>query len=315
VLALLAARTQQFEVAEQFYRDCLTAGPAPDEPSLYSGLLAVLWAMKQYDGIVQVCRDGLAQGHATNRVLFHNHLARALVLGGKVEEALAEADQAVQLSSAENRVHFRLLRIEILRLADRNESALSECKALLHDTSDLKDVRDIHYALSGVYSALDDQALAERELRLILEAQPDDPPANNDLGYMLADQNKNLEEAERLIRHALAMDGADTTPSPEADQPNAAYIDSLGWVLYRRGQFAAACTELERAVKLPDGAGDPVVWAHLGEVYCHMNQLSRARQVWQRAIRLYEIDKRRKRGPEYRELKQKLHKLELEVKR
>ena len=64
---------------------------------------------------------------------------------------------------------------------------------------------------------------------------------NNDLGYIWADQNKNLAEAEARIRKAIELDRRSKKPGPfgagfganPAD--NAAYVDSLGWVLYRKG--------------------------------------------------------------------------------
>ena len=108
----------------------------------------------------------------------------------------------------------------------------------------------------------------EGQLRKVLESSPHDATANNDLGYLMADRNKNLAEAERLIRKALELDkqlrGATTAKA--ADEENAAYIDSLGWVLFRRGKLDEARRELERAAKLPDGEDDPVVWDHLGDV-------------------------------------------------
>ena len=52
---------------------------------------------------------------------------------------------------------------------------------------------------------------------------------NNDLGYLYAEQGKNLEKAEAMIRKAVA------------DEPeNSAYLDSLGWVLFKRGKAKEA---------------------------------------------------------------------------
>ena len=67
-----------------------------------------------------------------------------------------------------------------------------------------------------------------------------------------------LDQQQRNSNDALGLD---------ADRDNAAYVDSLGWVLFRRGKIKEARAELEKASRLPDGAHDPVVWDHLGDVY------------------------------------------------
>ena len=62
-------------------------------------------------------------------------------------------------------------------------------------------------------------------------------PASNDLGYGWADAGKNLDRAEALIRVAV-----------EAEPDNQSFLDSLGWVLYKRGQFDEARRHLEQAI-------------------------------------------------------------------
>ena len=53
---------------------------------------------------------------------------------------------------------------------------------------------------------------------------------------MWADQNTHLDEAEDYIKRALA-----------ADPENGAYLDSLGWLHFRRGQYEQALAELLNA--------------------------------------------------------------------
>ena len=84
------------------------------------------------------------------------------------------------------------------------------------------------YYLSNVYSSLGDIKKAEGELLKVLEANPPPSPqllasANNDLGYLWADEGKNLDRAESMIRNAVRF-----------EPNNAAYLDSLGWVLGAR---------------------------------------------------------------------------------
>ena len=61
----------------------------------------------------------------------------------------------------------------------------------------------------------------------------------NFLGYMWLEQGKDLAKAGELIAKANEL-------SPD----NAAYIDSLGWFHFKKGDFAKALAEFQRAEKL-----------------------------------------------------------------
>jgi len=93
----------------------------------------------------------------------------------------------------------------------------------------------------------------------------------NYLGYMWAEQNSHLDEAEDAIKRALQLD-------PE----NGAYLDSMAWVEYRQGKYDQALENLKRAIEnLP--REDAVVFEHLGDVYLKLNRVSQALESWQKA--------------------------------
>ena len=100
----------------------------------------------------------------------------------------------------------QLRRASLLSDLDRHKAAEAECLALLKEYKDDDDVRSIRFRLAGVYSQAKQAEKSEEQLKIILQADPLDAHANNDLGYQWADQNKNLEEAERMIRKALKLD-------------------------------------------------------------------------------------------------------------
>ena len=98
--------------------------------------------------------------------------------------------------------------------------------------------------------------------------------ACNYLGYMWADRNENLDEAERLILQAVRL-----------DPYNGAYMDSLGWVWLRQGKFSKALTELMRAaeaIKKPD----PVVFEHIGDAHEKLGRTADALHYWHKALQL-----------------------------
>ena len=55
---------------------------------------------------------------------------------------------------------------------------------------------EVHYLLANVYSNSKRLSEAEAELAECLRIDSDNAAVNNDLGYLLADQNKKLAEAE-----------------------------------------------------------------------------------------------------------------------
>jgi tetratricopeptide (TPR) repeat protein len=308
-MAVLASRAHQLPAAEVFYRRCLEDLASPQQESaVYGGLMDVLWEAHKYEGLVEVCRRGLQHTQATNHLLFYDYLSRALTILGKIEEAVEAARKAVDIANEENRLWARRNYARVLTQAERFPEALAQCQAALKDFKDPGDARGIHYELSNVYTAMRDLPKAEEQLELILKSDPNDAGASNDLGYLWADQGKNLEEAETLIRKAIALDAEQKKGAAEPDQ-NAAYLDSLGWVLFRRGRLKEARVWLEKASALSVGDDDPVIWDHLGDVYFRLQETERARSAWQKAVSLYDIGRRR-RDEHYKELK---HKLQLEV--
>jgi tetratricopeptide (TPR) repeat protein len=306
-LAALADRHELYAEAERFYRQALRATPPASEPLLYGGLLRVLWKSRKYDEVQQVCQDGLTKATATNHVLFHADLAKAQARLSRHDEALRSADRAVTLAGDHDRLTLRLLRIRILTQAERYQQAETESLAMLKETTQVGETMEIRYLLSNIYNAWKKMSESEEQLGIILKNDPNNPTANNDLGYLWADQGKNLERAEEMVRKALELDRSQRKRlvGGSATKDNAAYVDSLGWVLYRRGKIEDARRELERAAALPDG-DDPVIWDHLGDVYLRMQMTVRAKSAWEKAVQLYEQERRRNLDDRYRELRRKL---------
>jgi predicted Zn-dependent protease len=65
------------------------------------------------------------------------------------------------------------------------------------------------------------------------------------------------------------------------DPDNAAYLDSLGWVNYRRGNLEEAVRWLRRAVDLGGNVGDGTIYCHLGEVLLATDQSAEGRRYLQ----------------------------------
>ncbi|HEY7426707.1 MAG TPA: tetratricopeptide repeat protein [Gemmataceae bacterium] len=313
MLANLAGRTRRFQEAEVLYRQCLQRPQRGNEAEIYSGLLTVLSMEHKNEAIIALCNAGLKTAKATNHLLFYHELAVAHMGLGHVRESLEAAAKAIDTANTRDSIlRCRLEHAQLLSQAEKNEEAVAECQALLKEYNQPGDVHTIRSVLSGIHSAAHQHDKAEEQLLLILKDDPDDATANNDLGYLWADQSKKLDEAEKRIRRALELDRRQrsslksTKVGLDGDRDNAAYVDSLGWVLFRKGDWDGARRELERASSLPNGDDDPVVWDHLGDVYFRLKEAEKAGKVWRTALSLYESGGRRRPDDRYREIKEKL---------
>jgi Flp pilus assembly protein TadD len=103
------------------------------------------------------------------------------------------------------------------------------------------------------------------QYRAAAERWPESAMSLNALGYTLADRTDDYREAEKLIRKAL-----------EYDPESPAIIDSLGWVLFKQGEYEAALVELQRAYERLD---DHEVAAHIVETLVALDRRDEALAV------------------------------------
>lgn len=136
----------------------------------------------------------------------------------------------------------------------------------------------ILYQRARAHDMLGDPDAAERDLRQAIEQGPRDPGPRNALAYRWAQNNRNLDEALVLAKRAVALDG-DTS----------AFLDTLGWVHYKRGEFPQAVQWLERA-RLAEGGENPIIIDHLGDALYRLGRHERAMRAWKQAAELLEAE-------------------------
>jgi tetratricopeptide (TPR) repeat protein len=230
---------------------------------------------------------------------------------GQLVSALAHFRWALDLDSSKLGDHVRLIQLQLRlkRPEDAAETAL-KAKAQLPDAPGLtmllavalgearrhtealeafasaeqefmknkSDALDAAFYLT--YGAAAERAgLLERAATLLKKSISLDPEnaaeALNYLGFMWVDRDLNLEEAGTLIRKALGL------------RPNyPAYLDSLGWWYYRKGDLAGAARELRRALERIRREEAAEVYDHLGEVMLKLGRVDEALNAWEAALEL-----------------------------
>ncbi len=114
---------------------------------------------------------------------------------------------------------------------------------------------------------------AEKDLLAALELAPDEPYLLNYLGYSWVDQGIRIKDARKMIERAV-----------ELEPQSGAIVDSLGWALYRIGDYDGAVEQLERAAELEPL--DPTVNDHLGDAYWRVGRRNEATFQWRRTLNL-----------------------------
>ena len=189
-----------------------------------------------------------------------------------VLEALGQPGRAEQFLQARIRVSGSTELVTALSQIFSRTGAHAEAVAVLTEAlkAHPRD-EDLLYAMGAVLerSGATQQALAR--MRELLEVNPQNAAAMNFIGYTLAEHGEQLEEAERMVRRALAM-------HPDSG----AYLDSLGWVQFHRGDVVRAASTLERAAELePD---EPTILEHLGDAYGGVSRRDAAVGAYRRAL-------------------------------
>ena len=123
----------------------------------------------------------------------------------------------------------------------------------------------------------------------LLKKNPKDTYTLNYLSYKLALKEQELELALNLIKKALVLD-------PE----NGYFLDTLGWVEFKRKNYNSAVYFLEKSVSILPKSSE--VMDHLGDCYLMLNRKKEAFFEWNKALK-YETDTNKK-----QEIKDKLNK-------
>ncbi|MCA1817248.1 MAG: tetratricopeptide repeat protein [Acidobacteria bacterium] len=156
---------------------------------------------------------------------------------------------------------------------DQKDRAVAE----LHDWSAKRPDDASPYVLIGmVEDARHNYDAADDAYRKALALQQDNIFAANNLAWNYAEYGKgNLDEAMRLAQGVVQN---------RPEEPG--FADTLGWVYYKKGLYAAAVEQLQKAVAKTQAAGaDSAVYRlHLGQALAATGRKAEARQQLQQAL-------------------------------
>jgi tetratricopeptide (TPR) repeat protein len=253
----------------------------------YQGQVDAYRDAKQYDKATQVAQQA-AQAMPKDKSV-QLMLAGQLADTNKAEEGIKLAKAQLHGDAGDREVHLALAQMytRLRRWKEASEEidaadALSAQKdgqsrqvGASAPTPVSQDDKIYIYFLRG---ALDERQKhydsAEEQFRKILAIDSNNSMTLNYLGYMLADRGVKLDDALSMVQKAVQL-----------DPQNGAYLDSLGWVYFKMGQYALAEANLRKASERM--GQDPAVHDHLGELYEKTGRLRLAAAQWEQSLSEY----------------------------
>jgi tetratricopeptide (TPR) repeat protein len=176
------------------------------------------------------------------------------------------AERASRLFPSNGQVYF-LWGLGLSQLDSTKRAIGVLQKAVEVDTSNIDAWNQLGILNNSVGNLPASDAAYERVLRL----DPANALANNNYAYSLSERNTQLERAQAMVESAL-----------KAEPKNPSYLDTMGWILFQRGNFNKAVEYIQKAID--NGEGSATIYEHLGDAYDQLGNREKALEAWREAL-------------------------------
>lgn len=279
---------EQYEILEQYSDDALNAKVK---------MALVLIEQKKYAPAIEKLTDVLKQVPDSDKIRFY--LAAVYEEIGRGKEAVEHFEKIPSESQyfGEAIVHATYLLKQdkkVDKALDLVEKSLAKRHdipqfyaiqaSLLDEKSEYKkaiavlekgaekfpDNVQLRFFLGTVNDRLGNKDAVLSAMNKVIEMDPNHVQGLNYLAFTYAEADKNLDEAEKLARRALEI------------EPKDGYIlDTLGWILYKKGKFSDSVKILESAYKFQPE--ESIIAEHLGDAYNKAQLVDKAKKMYQKA--------------------------------
>jgi tetratricopeptide (TPR) repeat protein len=251
---------------------------AADDIELNGALIRLCWSVEAWDDALDIARTGSELSE--NGARYNGWIGQGLLFARRFDEAVdfyrQQAD-AIQTEQSYQQLVNVLLLAEQYREAERVVHKVMKPHLAAREAGkryDLRLILAMRSFLVEIFQKTGREVQAIQQLEEMHKLDPNDPMVNNNLGYTWADAGKNLDEAERMIRYALSQ-----------DPRSSANLDSLGWVLYKRGTFDKAAYYVGLAIRMANRK-DAVLHDHLADALYRSGKSDQARKHWEEAAKI-----------------------------
>ena len=197
------------------------------------------------------------------------HYLKAQIYTAENNQAGAENELKQAIASDENYLPAYAAYATLLFEQNKADEAVAQYQAI----EAKKPSASVYTLLGMLEDARANAVEAEKNYRRALEVEPDSPIAGNNLAWLIAENQGNLDEALQLAQKSV---NRMQTP---------AFYDTLGWVYFKKGLYAPAVEQMKKAVALDDtearragSASNPVFRLHLGAALASAGDKASARR-------------------------------------
>jgi tetratricopeptide (TPR) repeat protein len=265
-LGQLYRDTQNYQAAIFTYEELGHLGEEEDRRARMM-ILDTYRAAKDLARALQTSKEALAKYPADPAI----RTSHALLLGenGQTEDAIKILRAQLRGSEGDRETYLNIAQVnERGRRYKEAEEAAHAAEVL---SGQARDNEMVWFLLGAIYERQKFFDKAEEQFKKVLAVNPKSAPVLNYYGYMLGDLGIRLDEAEALVQRALK------------EEPfNGAYLDSLGWIYFKQGKFAASETTLRKAVERE--SRDATIHFHLGDLYAKTGRSDLATAEWEKSL-------------------------------
>ncbi len=226
---------------------------------------------KKYDDAAKVMKEAVKSFPEDFRV--NLILGLSLAQANKNEESLPYLKKAVELDSTD--INALSAYGYTLSQLNKNDEAVKYLKMALRASP--KDV-NLLGTLGLIYDGQKKWELCDSVYSTALEIDSTNALVNNNYAYSLSERGIRLDEAEKMA--TLAID---------KEPKNASYLDTMGWIYYKKGDYEKAKEYITKALKF-DG-GKPDVLEHMGDVEFKIGDKTKAKEYWEKALSMNKNNK------------------------
>ena len=256
-----------YQAANETFRQMVALGGDENTERAYQQIIDTWREAKEWQKATDVAKEAVQK--LPNSRDLKMVLAAQQADMGQPDKALKDVSALLKGSPEDRQVYITLAQMNtrLKRFPDA-EQDLDKAEQL--STKD-DDKEYVWFLRGSTFEREKRYADAEVQFKKVLASDPQHASALNYLGYMLADQNMELDAALGYIKKAVDLDPA-----------NGAYLDSLGWAYFRLGKYDLAEENLLKASQKINS--DPTVHDHLGDLYQKTGRLKMAVANWDRAL-------------------------------
>jgi tetratricopeptide (TPR) repeat protein len=260
-MAFILIEQQRYPDAIVRLEDVLAMEPTSDKIRFYLG--AVYEEVKDYKAAI---------GHFQKVPAISSYYPESVIHTSYLYKLLGDYPKAIDAIKAGIRAkddHPQFYALYASLLDDQKEYRKA-AEMLDSAVSRFPDHAQLHFFLGNMQDRLGLKAETIASMKRVLALDRDHVQALNFLAYTYAESGTQLDEAEKMVRRAIEL------------QPGDGYIlDTLGWILFKKGNYPDAIRVLEAAYKIQPN--ESVIAEHLGDAYYQQQMPEKAKVLYMQA--------------------------------